>query len=73
MNNIYKSIILGRPVRLITYPCLSSSRSAYLYFNYKHYMTTLDTDEGLIVWSMNLIENLSGTIPIFEIEPNSLN
>lgn len=73
MNNIYKSIISGRPVRLITYPCLHSSRSAYLYFNYKHYMTTLDTDDDLIVWSMNLIERLSGTIPIFEVGPNLLN
>lgn len=67
-NNIYKSSILGRPIRLITYPFITSSRSAFLYFNFKHYMTTLDTDEDLVIWAMNLIENLTGNIPSFEID-----
>lgn len=31
-------------------------------------MTTLDTDEDLVIWAMNLIENLTGNIPSFEID-----
>jgi hypothetical protein len=65
-NSIFKASINGRPVRLITYSCLTTSRSAFLRFNNKHYMTTLDTDEDLVIWAMNLIENISGNIPNFE-------